>query len=104
MGIKEFKRKVFCLSAQDFAQKYPQYVPFAMSVGYDFFRLLMNPKSFVKMAAVSNLGLAALYGIAESCSELAQSQNKPLTNFIKQYIGAVICCFMESNSYKKTGC
>lgn len=103
MGTKEFRREVVCPSVQDFAKKYPQYAPFAMSEGHELFNLLTNPESFVKMAAVSDLGLAALYGIAESCSELAQSQNKPLTNFTKQYIGAVVCCLMESNGYKKTG-
>lgn len=101
MGTKEFRREVICPSVEDFAKKYPQYAPFAMSEGYELFNLLTNPESFVKMAAVSDLGLAALYGIAESCSELAQSQNKPLTNFTKQYIGAVVCCLMENNGYKE---
>ncbi len=103
MGMKEFKREVICPNIDDFAKKYPQYAPFAMQDGNELFKLITKPENFVKMATISDLGLAALYGVAESCNELALSQNKLLTNFTKQYIGAVICCFMEHNNYIKTG-
>ena len=103
MGKKEFKYEVICPTVDDFAKQYPQYAPFAMSDGNDLFKLIIKPENFIRMAIVSDLGFAALYGIAEPCSLLVQEQNKPLTSYTKQFIGAVVCCVMECNNYKKTG-
>lgn len=103
MDKKIFRRDVLCPSVEDFSKAYPQYAPFALADGNFLFQLINTPVSFVKMSVVSNLGLSAVYGIAEECSKLAKQEDKPLSNFTKQYIGAVICFLMESNGYSKSG-
>jgi len=103
MGKREFTLEVICPTVDDFAKQYPQYAPFAMADGNPLFELITKPENFIRMATVSDLGLAAVYGVAAPCSELSQTQNRPLTSYTKQFIGAVVCCFMEHNNYKKTG-
>lgn len=103
MGTKQFKCEVACPTVEDFAKLYPQYAPFAMTDGRELFDLIIQPENFVRMSTVSDLGHAALYGVATPCSELAKAQNKPLTSYTKQFIGAVVCCLMEFNNYQKTG-
>lgn len=103
METTVFKCEVISPTADDFAKQYPQYAPFAIGEGKELFSLIIRPENFVRMAIASELGFAALFGVAEPCSKLAQAQSNPLTNYTKQFIGAVVCCLMESNGYKKTG-
>ena len=103
METKVFKCEVISPTVDDFAKQYPQYAPFATGEGKELFALIIKPENFVRMATASELDFAALFGVAEPCSKLAQAQNNPLTNYTKQFIGAVVCCLMENNGYKKTG-
>lgn len=103
METKIFRCEVISPTADDFAKQYPQYAPFAVGEGRELFNLIVRPENFIRMATASELGFAALFGVAEPCSKLAQAKNSPLTTYTKQFIGAVVCCLMENNGYRKTG-
>lgn len=65
----------------------------------------MTPESF-NNARVATLvfGLPAVAGIAEACWQAVQQQNDiEWRDFVKQYIGALVCTLMEANGFEKTG-
>ena len=103
MDNKKFMCSVKCPSVDEFAQNYPPYARFSKNQGEIFFNAIATPEAFVKMSVVSDLGFAAIYGIAEQCSCIAQKQGVSLDRYTKQFIGAVVCCVMENNGYLKTG-
>lgn len=35
--------------------------------------------------------------------QVGSGQKQSLTTYTKQFIGAVVCCLMENNGYRKTG-
>jgi hypothetical protein len=103
METKEYRVQVICPSVDDFAKHYPQYAPFANSTGKNIFSLITKPESFMRLAIATDLGFAAVNGVAKLCSMQMEKSGRVLDNFTKQFIGAVVCCMMECNNFKKTG-
>lgn len=98
---RAFETKVQIPSAEEFGAKYPQYGSRPMGGGREFFRLIMQPASFLKAAfATDELDLPAVAGVAKLCAEASYGR---LAAADKQYIGALVCALMEANGYKKTG-
>lgn len=84
-------------SAEQFLQAYPHYSStYHSDAGKMLFSTIMTVKSFVKAKHATELKLPAVTGVADACVWVAT-----LTPQLKQYIGAVVCCLMEANNYKK---
>ena len=105
MQSQSFQLSVNLPSVEDFADRYKQYGQFARGDGQFLFTLLVSPTSFVKaQVATIDLSLPAVAGVAKISYEAVQVQTGiEWSGFIKQFIGAVICCLMEANGFKKTG-
>lgn len=105
MQMQSLQLSVNLPSVDDFADRYKQYGQFARGNGYFLYALLVSPASFVKaQVATVDLDLPAVAGVAKTCYESVQGQTSiEWSRFVKQFIGAVICCLMEANGFKKTG-
>ena len=89
---------------RDFEERFPQYGPFARNEGNFIFNTIMSPFSFFRARIATEMNLPAVSGIAELCFHATAQQNiVPFNGFLKQYIGALVCCLMEANGYSKTG-
>lgn len=88
----------------DFEERFPQYGPFARNDGNFIFNTIMNPLSFFRARFATEMNLPAVSGVAEHCFHATTQQNIiNFDSFLKQYIGALVCCLMEANGYSKTG-
>jgi hypothetical protein len=92
-------------SQDDFASRYPQYGRFAREEGSFLFDVVMSPACYdYARAATLVFNLPAVAGVAKACTEAFSRQNKvEWRDFIKQYIGALVCALMEANGFEKTG-
>ena len=105
MVVAEYVLPVQLPSVDEFAQRFPQYGGYARGDGEFLFRVVMTPESF-NYARVATLvfGLPAVAGVAEACVAAVEQQNVvEWRDFIKQYIGALVCVLMEANGFEKTG-
>lgn len=88
----------------EFAERFPQYGPFAREEGRFLFDLIMTIENYNRMQVFTESNLPAVTGVAGICyKEVNRVGSVQFSGYIKQFIGAVICCLMEFNNYKKTG-
>ncbi len=91
-------------SLAEFAERFPQYGPFAREEGRFLFDLIMTVENYNRMQVLTEASFPAVAGVAEICyEEINRVGSVQISGYIKQFIGAVICCLMEFNNYKKTG-
>ncbi len=91
-------------SISEFAERFPQYGPFSKGDGGVLFKRIMTTNNFNRMQVLTEFNFPAVSGVAEICyQEAIRNQPHKSFGYIKQYIGAVVCCLMESNNYRKTG-
>ena len=91
-------------SISEFAERFPQYGPFSKGKGSLLFKLIMTTDNFNRMQVLTEFNLPAVSGVAEICyQEIIKSRSLVFSGYIKQYIGATVCCLMEYNNYRKTG-
>jgi hypothetical protein len=87
----------------EFEDSYPQYGPFARRNGRFLFELIMSVDSFIKARGFTELHYPAVTGVAELCFQAVdQNRRVEFNNFLRQFIGAVVCSMMEVNHYQKT--
>lgn len=105
MQVQSFELPVNLPSVDEFAAHYKQYGRFARGDGQFLFTLLVSPASYVRArVATADLNLPAVAGIAEMCYQAVQVQTSvEWSGFVKQFIGAIVCCLMEANGFQKTG-
>ncbi len=99
----EFSLEAWIPSPEDFGGRFPQYKNYASSGGRAVFDLLMSPASLNSAMVATAMGFPAVTGIAEIAVQEFVRGGKELTDFDKQFIGAVVCSLMEANRYEKTG-
>jgi hypothetical protein len=99
----EFRLEASIPSHEEFGQRFPQYKNYASTGGRVVFDLLMSPASLNSAMVATAMGFPAVAGIAESAIQVFDHGGKELTDFDKQFIGAVVCSLMEANDYGKTG-
>ena len=100
----QFKSDVlFVPSVEDFGERFHQYKNYANGEGRAVFNLLTSPESLIYAIVATEIGLPAVAGIAEKSVQEIIKQDKKLTNFDKQFIGAVVCVLIEMNGYQKSG-
>lgn len=99
----EFRFEASIPSREDFGGRFPQYKNYASTEGRVVFDLLMSPASLNSAMVATTMGFPAVTGIAESAVQEFVRGGKELTDFDKQFIGAVVCSLMEANGYEKTG-
>jgi hypothetical protein len=104
------RSETLCLSAnipslEEFAARFPQYGHFAREGGRFLFDVVMSPASYdYARAATLVFDLPAVAGVAKACTEAFSQQTAvEWRDFIKQYIGALVCSLMEANGFVKTG-
>ena len=91
-------------SAADFAERYPQYAPFAISDGQRLFEKIASPQALIMAKAATEMNLPAVQGIADLCNdEFFAVSKKNSKKFISQFVGAVVCSLMEANGYARSG-
>jgi hypothetical protein len=91
-------------TTKEFSKKYPQYGPFAEAKGNFLFKTIMTPTNFIRATVCTEMGLPAVTGVANSCYWAVKNQDEvEWRGYVKQFIGAVVCAFMEANDYEKTG-
>jgi hypothetical protein len=92
-------------SLEEFAARFPHYGPFAREGGRFLFDIVMSPASYVDArAATLVFDLPAVAGVAKACTEAFSQQTAvEWRDYIKQYIGALVCTLMEANGFAKTG-
>lgn len=105
MQVQPFNLLVNLPSVDDFAAHYKQYGQFARGEGHFLYTLLISPASFVRaQVATVDLDLPAVAGVAKLCHQAVQAQTDvEWSGYVKQFIGAVVCCLMEANGFQKTG-
>ena len=69
------------------------------------FDVVMSPTCYdYARAATLVFDLPAVAGVAKACTEAFSQQDKvEWRDFIKQYVGALVCALMEANGFEKTG-
>ena len=88
-------------SAADFVAMYPQYSA-AHSAEAALFALLTEPEHILAMLIVTErTGLPAVSAVAPAVSDHCE-RTGGLTPFRKQFAGAVTCCVMLANRFKRT--
>jgi len=87
-------------SASEFGGKYCAYKNFALAGGKELFELLMTPETLIAAKVATEMGFPAVAGIADRAFKVNKSK---LSDYEKQYIGALVCMLMEKNGYSKTG-
>ena len=104
MSTQEYSLQVNVPSVEEFSAKYKQYGPLAKGTANFLFDVLMSPESFVRAKIATELGHPAIDGPAELAYKAVTSQNVIVWDArIKQFCGAVVCCLMEANGYRKSG-
>ena len=106
MKISEIKLTANIPDLEDFEKKYPPYKGIAKGEGKVFFEAIMTPLSFHKCKCATEFNFPAVLGVAESCLNVARQSgfnDLKIENYLKQFIGAVVCVLMESNGFAKTG-
>ena len=104
MKTKHLTLAVSLPSISEFTERFPQYGPFSKRDGGTLFKLIMTSDNFNRMQVLTEFNLPAVSGVAEICyQEAIRNQPHKSFGYIKQYIGAVVCCLMESNNHRKTG-
>jgi hypothetical protein len=99
-----FSQIVNVPTADELAENYPHYRPFALGDGKQLFDLLTAPAQHLKARiATEDFGLPAVAGVARDCELLCEVTGSELTPFVKQFIGAVVCVSMQHNGFEKTG-
>jgi hypothetical protein len=88
-----------------FAARYRPYSRFVQNEGRFLFDLLISPDSFNRaQVATVDLDLPAVAGVAKISYEAVQAQAVvEWSDYVKQYIGALICTLLEANGFQKTG-
>lgn len=103
METKSLTVRVNFPDIDEFEASYPQYGPFARRNGRFLFNLIMSVDSFIKAKAFTDLHYPAVTGVAELCFQAVQQNRRiEFNNFVKQFIGAVVCSMMEANHFQKT--
>jgi hypothetical protein len=105
MNVDQFVLSVHLPTMEEFAERFPQRARYARNEGEFLFSVVMTPESF-NNARVATLvfHLPAVAGVAETCWQAVQQQNAiEWRDFVKQYIGALVCALMEANGFEKTG-
>lgn len=91
-------------SVQEFSSKYKQYGPLAHGPAHFLFEVLTSPDSFIRAKMATILGHPAIDGPAELAYQAVANQDAIVWDArIKQFCGAVVCCLMEANGYRKSG-
>lgn len=106
MKASTYTEKINIPSADDFANRYPQYAPFAHADGKMLFEKLMSPQALIMARAATEMNLPAVQGIADLCNEEFSSVikiKKGAKKFISQFVGAAVCLLMEANGYTRSG-
>ena len=105
METRTYSISVNLPTIDDFINHFPHYGNFARKEGRFLFERIISPDSFNNATVITKtLELPAVTGIAEICYQLVLDNGTiEWSNFVKQFIGAVVCELMEANGYKKTG-
>lgn len=105
MEVQSLNLPVRLPSLEEFAARYRPYSRFAQNEGRFLFDLLISPASFNRaQVATVDLDLPAVAGVAKISYEAVQAQTVVEWNdYVKQYIGALICTLLEANGFQKTG-
>jgi len=105
MEVQSFNLRVRLPSVDEFAARYRPYSRFVQHEGRFLFDLLVSPASFNRaQVATVDLAIPAVAGIAKISYEAVQAQSGvEWGNYVKQYIGALICTLVEANGFQKTG-
>ena len=104
MVSHQFLLNVNIPDLDEFRQRFPQYGSFARGDGSMLFDLIMSPHSYIRAMIASELGLPAVAGVADFCVQIIERNSTLLlSGHVKQFIGAVTCCLMEANGFRKTG-
>lgn len=105
MEVRSFELPVRLPPIEEFAARYRPYSRFVQNEGRFLFDLLISPGSFNRaQVATIDLDLPAVAGIARISYEAVQAQtNVEWNDYVKQYIGALICTLLEANGFQKTG-
>jgi hypothetical protein len=84
----------------EFAERFPQYGPFARKEGKFLFDFIMEVKNYNRMQVFTESKFTAVTGVAGNCyKEVNRIGSVQFSGYIKQFIGAVRCCLMEFNNY-----
>lgn len=92
-------------SVEEFAAKYRAYGGYANTGGRFLFDTIVSPEGYNFARSVTLVfGLPAVAGIAKMVDDAVNAQGTvKWDNYLRQYIGAVVCMLMESNGFQKTG-
>lgn len=101
MHLTVASRSFFVPSASDFVAMYPQYSA-AHAAEAALFALLTEPEHVLAMLIVTErTGLPAVSAVAAAVTDHCE-RTGGLTPFRKQFAGAVTCCVMLANHFKRT--
>ena len=105
MEAKNISMYFYIPSVDEFAEQFPQYGKFAKGDGLELFKKIACTETMIFMQVVTiALDLPAVAGVAKNCFVFVMIGKKlEWTNFVKQFIGAVVCTMMEANGFEKTG-
>ena len=104
MQPQSYTLQVNVPSVEEFSAKYKQYGPLAQGPANFLFEILVSPESFVRAKMATLLGHPAIDGPAELAYQAVANQSVIAWDArIKQFCGAVVCCLMEANGYRKSG-
>jgi hypothetical protein len=90
-------------SLEDFVRQSRNYKNYAITAGRWIFDFLTSQAALDSLMAATGEGLPAVAGIAESVIHESIRGGKELTEFDRQFIGAVVRFRMEANGFRKTG-
>lgn len=100
----EYNIEIKFPNAESFGEKYRAYGKLAQGDWKDLFKYVMRPESFLRAVAVTEaLGMPAVSGIANDCTVFLKENRTPMTDTMKQFVGAAVCALMEENGFEKTG-
>lgn len=89
----------------EFGAKYRNFAPLSLSrEGAPIFDLLNTAAAFERMViATEELDLPAVAGIARACGPHIEAAAPERQDYLKKYVGAVVCCVLEANGFAKAG-
>lgn len=99
METKHFTFTARIPDRDEFGGKYTAYKNHATSGGSRLFDLIMVPEPLFAAIVATDMGFPAVAGIEKKVSEEVNT----LSDFDKQYVGALVCAMMEENGFRKTG-
>ncbi|RKX45627.1 MAG: hypothetical protein DRP64_04430 [Verrucomicrobia bacterium] len=100
MKTKKYTKNVQIPELVDFEDRFRRYAPFSKDTGNSLFTAVMTPESFVSAEEATYLNRPAVAGIVRGIDHLLPPAGKD-RDYAKQYLGALVCCLMEANEYKK---